>query len=69
MRSAIQPVAADEHIIWQAALARRWSLDRITIYRMDREGKLPPPDVVIGRRRGRYLSTIVRFERESAGAA
>jgi len=68
MRSAIESIAVEERVLYQADLARRWSLDRITLYRMEQQGKLPPPDIIIGRRRGRYLSTIQKFERASVGA-
>ena len=47
-------------------LARRYDVDRVTIYRRERANRLPPPDVIIGRHRGRYETTIIAFERASA---
>jgi hypothetical protein len=52
-------------VLWQVDLAKRYRVDRITIYRWERASRLPPPDIIIGRRRGRYESTIVVFERAS----
>jgi len=60
--------ASSERVLWQMDLARRYGVDRITVYRWEREKKLPPPDVVIGRKRGRYESSLREFERTSAAA-
>ena len=65
MSSCATPTA--ERVLWQADIARRLNVDRVTIYRWEIEGKLPAPDVVIGRRRGRYESTMLAWEAASAG--
>ena len=54
--------ARPEQILWQRDLADRWNVDRQTVYRKDRAGELPAPDVVFGRQRGRYTSTIEAYE-------
>ena len=45
---------AEARVLWQADLAERYQVDRVTIYRWERANRRPPPDVIIGRRRGRY---------------
>jgi predicted DNA-binding transcriptional regulator AlpA len=61
--------AQDDRILWQSDIARYMGVDRTTVYRWELEGRLPQPDVVIGRRRGRRLSTIREFERSTLAAA
>ena len=56
---------SDTRILWQLDLAWRYDVDRVTIYRWERANRLPPPDVIIGRHRGRYETTIIAFERAS----
>lgn len=51
-----------DRVYWQADLAARYGVDRVTVYRWAREGILPPADVVLGRRRGRYGSTLLAWE-------
>jgi predicted site-specific integrase-resolvase len=60
--------ASTERVLWQRDLALRYGVDRITIHKWERAGKLPPPDVVIGRKRGRYESSLREFERATAAA-
>ena len=55
----------DTRVLWQLDLARRYGVDRVTIYRWERKHRLPPPDVIIGRHRGRYETTIIAFEHAS----
>lgn len=62
------PAPPEDRILWQADLARRFNVDRVTVYRWEIEKRLPPPDVVIGRRRGRYESTLRAFERSTVAA-
>jgi len=59
--------SGDTRVLWQLDLAKRYDVDRVTIYRWERANRLPPPDVIIGRHRGRYETTIVAFERASVG--
>lgn len=59
------PAAPEDRILWQADLARRFNVDRVTVYRWEQSKLLPPPDVVLGRRRGRYESTLRAFERST----
>ncbi len=51
--------------VWPIDLARRYRRDPITVWRWQRNGKLPPPDIEIGGRKGWRLSTIEDFERAS----
>lgn len=51
-----------DRVLFQADVARRYGIDRVTVYRWEQDGRLPPADVVIGRRRGRYLSTLREWE-------
>ena len=54
--------AITERVHWQCDLASRYNVDRVTAYRWEREGKLPTPDVIIGRRRGWYESTLRAYD-------
>lgn len=58
----------DTRVLWQLDLAKRYDVHRVTIYRWERAHRLPPPDVIIGRHRGRYETTIIAFERASVRA-
>jgi hypothetical protein len=60
--------AGDTRILWQTDLAKRYDVDRVTIYRWERANLLPPPDVIIGRRRGRYEATMLAFDRATTQA-
>lgn len=61
--------ATSDRVLWQADLARFLNIDRVTVYRMERDGRLPKPDIVQGRRRGRFESTMREFARASAAGA
>src|SRR2546421_684282 len=67
-RAAVDPPhrSSDTRVLWQLDLAKRYDVDRVTTYRWERANRLPPPDVIIGRHRGRYETTIIAFERASA---
>lgn len=52
---------ASDRVLWTGDLADFLSVNRTTIWRLEREGKLPAPDVVMGRRRGRLESTMRAF--------
>ena len=56
---------SDTRVLWQLDLAKRYGVDRVTIYRWERANRLPVPDVIIGLHRGRYETTIIAFERAS----
>jgi len=59
--------SSDTRVLWQLDLAKRYDVNRVTICRWERANRLPPPDVIIGRHRGRYETTIIAFERASVG--
>lgn len=61
--------AASDRVLWQADLARFLNIDRVTVYRMERDGRLPNPDIIVGRRRGRFESTMREFARKSTAEA
>lgn len=58
-----------DRVYWQADLAARYGVDRVTVYRWSRDGILPPPDVVLGRRHGRYGSTLRAWEASTTAAS
>jgi len=58
-----------EKILWIPDLAARWGCNRLTVIRREKAGMIPKPDFVQGNRRGRYLSTIERFERSTTKSA
>jgi hypothetical protein len=60
--------AGDTRVLWQTDLAKRYDVDRVTIYPWERANLLPPPDVIIGRRRGRYEATMLAFDRATRKA-
>ena len=61
------PRTDDTRVLWQMDLAKRYDVNRVTIYRWERANRLPPPDVIIGRHRGRYETTMLAFERAAYG--
>lgn len=69
MKRPIPVPPREDRILWQADLARRYSVNRITVHKWERAGLLPEPDVVIGRRRGRRESTLRDWEAASTGQA
>jgi predicted site-specific integrase-resolvase len=54
--------------LWQTDLAKRYDVDRVTIYRWEQANRLPAPDVIVGRRRGRYETTMLAFDRATTQA-
>lgn len=54
-----------DRVLFQADVARRYGVDRVTIFRWEQSGRLPPADVKIGRRRGRYLSKLREWEQST----
>jgi hypothetical protein len=60
--------AGDTRVLWRTDLATRYDVDRVTIYRWERANRLPPPDVIMGRRRGRYEATMLAFDRATREA-
>jgi hypothetical protein len=46
----------------------RYDVGRVTIYRWEQANRLPPPDVIMGRRRGRYETAMLAFDRVTTQA-
>jgi predicted DNA-binding transcriptional regulator AlpA len=65
----VHMAARPEQILWQRSLAERWNIDRQSVYRKTVAGELPPPDVLFGRRKGWYESTIEKYEASTKSAA
>jgi predicted DNA-binding transcriptional regulator AlpA len=65
VKSEIREAVTRDHVLWQINLAERWGFDPVTVYRMKISGRLPPPDLVLGRRSGWYESTIREFEAQT----
>jgi predicted DNA-binding transcriptional regulator AlpA len=57
---------AGTHVIWRAGLRERWGISAPTLWRWERTGKVPRPDVVIGDREGWKPETIERAEQSAA---
>ncbi len=51
-----------ERVLWPRDLADRYNVCRETVWRWKQDGKLPPPDVRIGTRRGWRAETIRAHE-------
>ena len=67
VREPSQP-GAPPPIIWHSSLRERYGVNRTTIYRWQRSGLLPPPDVVMGRYQGWYATSIADFEQRTKGS-
>lgn len=55
-----------DRVLFKPDLSRRYNKARETIWRWERDGKLPPHDVVVAGHKGWRLATIVAFESASA---
>jgi len=64
----MHPTNEAERVLWPVDLAKRYGLNRTTIWRWQQAGHLPPCDVHIGPREGWYERTIVNHERERKAA-
>lgn len=58
-----KPIESVPTVLWPQDLERRYNKNSSTIFRMTRDGRLPPHDVQLGTRRGWYRETIERHER------
>ncbi|MCC7200707.1 MAG: transcriptional regulator [Gammaproteobacteria bacterium] len=55
-----------ERVLWRRNLAARYDVCRETVWRWEKDGKIPAPDVRIGNRRGWRLETIRAHESAAA---
>lgn len=58
--------AHGDRVLFKTDLARRYGKARETIWRWERDGKLPPPDVRVAGRNGWREATIRTYETVSA---
>jgi predicted DNA-binding transcriptional regulator AlpA len=57
-------------VIWPQGLMERWGIGAVTIWRMERDGRLPPRDFFIAKKPvGWRIATITAIEAGSAPAA
>lgn len=59
----------EQRVLWLSDVALRYRRDKSTIWRWLERGDLPPPDVVIGGRKGWFLASIEAHERTGAQRA
>jgi predicted DNA-binding transcriptional regulator AlpA len=58
-----------EAVWWRHDLQERYSRTRMTIWRWETDGHLPKPDMIIAGKPAWRPTTILEFERRSAGHA
>lgn len=57
----------ESSVLWPLNVERRFCISKTTRQRWERDGHLPPRDLIIGPKSGWLLSTIVDFEQRLRG--
>lgn len=60
------PSLDTDRVLWRRDLAARYSVCRETVWRWEKAGKIPAPDVRIGDRHGWRVGTIRAHESPAA---
>ncbi|HZT04565.1 MAG TPA: hypothetical protein VFA39_20115 [Steroidobacteraceae bacterium] len=57
-----QTASSNRTVLWLRDLQERWDISDVTLWRLRRANKIPPPTITLGRRVGWSIKTIEDFE-------
>lgn len=57
-----QTASSNRTVLWLKDLQERWDISDVTLWRLRRANKIPPPTITLGKRVGWSIKTIEDFE-------